>query len=137
MSKRQGNAAKFSALLTATEEAQSLCYMLHCLGYNVPCNGSCQTKVFGDNFGVIQNSQNPAADLSKKHVAISYHVVREAIAACTIEAYWLKGKWNLSDIITKQIPCTEFQKHCDYIFWRPQFHLRNDNCLDVSYEDPA
>ena len=143
MSKRQGSiasstyAAEFSALRTATEEAQSLRYMLRCLGCNVPCDGSCPTKIFGDNFSVIQNSQNPAADLSKKHVAISYHVVREAIAARTIEAYWLKGKWNLSDIMTKQIPRTEFQQHCDYIFWRPQFHLRHDNRLDASYEDPA
>ena len=143
MSKRQGSIAsstypaKFSALHTVMEEAQSLCYMLRCLGCNVPCGGSCPTKVFGDNFIVIQISQNPAADLSKKHVTISYHVVREAIAARTIEAYWLKGKCNFSDIMTKQIPRTEFQKHCGYIFWRPQFHLRHDNRLDASYEDPA
>ena len=141
LSKRQGSiasstyAAEFSGLCTATEEAQSLRYMLRCLGCNVPADGSCPTRVFGDNLSVIQNEQNPAADLSKKHVAISYHVVREAVAAGIIAPFWLKGKWNLSDIMTKQIPASEFRKHCDYIFWRPDFHLHSNNRLDSHYDD--
>ena len=103
-SKRQGSvasstyAAEFSALRTATEEAMSLRYMLRCLGCNIPYDGSCPTKVFNDNFSVVQNSQNPAADLSKKHVAISFHVVREAVAAGIIEPYWISGGFNMSDI---------------------------------------
>mmetsp|Transcript_30752 Transcript_30752/g.36558 ORF Transcript_30752/g.36558 Transcript_30752/m.36558 type:complete len:126 (-) Transcript_30752:187-564(-) len=81
-------AAEFSALRPATEEASSLRYMLRCLGCNVPSDGSSPTRIFGDNLSVIQNAQNPAADLSKKHLAISFHVVREAIAAHIVEAYW-------------------------------------------------
>ena len=139
LSKRQGSiassiyAAEFSALRTATEEAQSLRYMLRCLGCNIPCDGSSPTRIFGDNLSVILNSQNPAADLSKKHVAISFHVVREAVAAGIIEPYWLKGKYNTPDIMTKQIPVTEFKIHCDYIYWRPDFHLHSENRLDDSY----
>ena len=93
MSKHQGAiasstyAAEFSALRTATEEAKSLRYMLRCLGCNVPSDGSCPTNVFGDNLRVILNAQNPAADLSKKHVAMYLHVVREAIAAGIIAPY--------------------------------------------------
>ena len=134
--KRQGSvasstyAAEFAALRTATEEAISLRYMLRCLGCNIPNDGSSATRVFGDNLSVILNAQNPSADLSKKHVAISFHVVREAIAAGIIEAYWLKGEWNLSDIMTKQIPTTAFRKHCDHIYWRPDFHLRTHHNLD-------
>ena len=133
--KRQGciasstYAAEFSALRTATEEAISLRYMLRCLGCNIPTNGKCPTKIFGDNLSVILNAQNPSADLSKKHVAISYHVVREAIAAGIIECYWLPGEFNLSDIMTKQIPCTPFRTHCDFIYWRPDFHIQNKNNL--------
>ena len=143
LSKRQGAiasstyAAEFSALRTATEEAIALRYMLRCLGCNVPTDGSYPTKVFGDNLSVILSASNPAADLSKKHVAISFHTVREAIAARIIEAYWLKGKWNLSDIMTKQIPKHEFRGHCDYIFWRPNFHIRDHNRLDEDYDDEA
>ena len=135
-SRRQGSiasstyAAEFSALCTATEEAVSLRYMLRCLGCNVPVNGHCPTKVFGDNLSVIQNSSNPAADLSKKHVAISFHAVREAVAAGIVEPYWLRGKWNMSDIMTKQIPTTEFRFHCKYLFWSPEFQLYDKNLLD-------
>ena len=122
-------AAEFCALRTATEEAMSLRYMLRCLGCNVPADYSCATKVFCDNFSVIQNSQNPAADLSKKHVAISYHVVREAVAAGIIEPYWIKSGYNMADILTKQLPKPEFKEHCAHIFWQPDFHLRHHNRL--------
>ena len=89
--------------------------------------------MFGDNLSVILNSQNPAADLSKKHVAISFHMVREAVAAGIIEPYWLRNWYNTSDIMTKKIPRTKFKKHCDYIYWRPDFSLKTDNRLDESY----
>ena len=110
-------------------------YMLRCLGCNIGGAGAIPTRIFGDNFSVIQNAQNPAADLSKKHVAISFHVVREAIAAGIIEAYWLKGAWNLSDIMTKQIPTVPFRNHCDYIYWKPDFHIRTNNRLDAIASD--
>ena len=120
-SRRQGSiasstyAAGFSALRTATEEAVSLRYMLRSLGCNVPLDGKYPTKVFGDNLSVIQNSSSPEADLSKKHVAISFHAVREAVAAGIIEPYWLRGKWNMSDIMTKQIPTSEFRFLCKFL----------------------
>ena len=76
---------------TATEDAISIRYMLHCLGCNIPSDKSCPIKIFNDNLSVAQNTQNPAADFSKKHVAISYHVTREAIAAGIIEPYWISG----------------------------------------------
>ena len=85
-SKRQGSIASsayvadFSAIRTDTEEEMSLRYTLRCLGCNVPEDGSCPTKLFIDNLSVVKNCQNPAADLSKKCVAISYHIVREAVA---------------------------------------------------------
>ena len=53
--------------------------MLPCLGYNIPSDGSHLTRIFGDRLALILNAQNPASDLSKKHVVISFHVVREAI----------------------------------------------------------
>ena len=79
---------------------------------------------------MIQNCQNPAADLSKKHVAISFHLVREAIAAGIVAPYWLKGEYNISDIMTKQIPKTPFKDHCKHIFWHPDFHFHSHIRLD-------
>ena len=39
---------------------------------------------FGDNLAIILNVQNPASDLSKKHIEISFHIVRKAITADTL-----------------------------------------------------
>ena len=89
--------------------------------------------MFGYNHSVILNYQNPAADLSKKHIAISFHVVREAIAAGVVEPYWLKGEYNASDILTKKIPRVEFRLHCKFLFWHPDFHLQLNNRLDTNY----
>ena len=97
-------AAEFSALRTATEEAQNLYYTLRCLGYNVPDSGSAPTHIFGDGLSVILNAQNPAADLSKKHVFILCYVVREVVAAGIIKPYWLKRKLNKSDSMSEKIP---------------------------------
>ena len=139
LSKRQSTvasstySAKFSALRTATEEAMNLRYCLRCLGVNIPHDGSCSTKLFGDNLSVILSASNPGHDLSKKHVAISFHVVREAIAAGIVQPYWLKGEYNLSDIMTKQIPSGPFGRHTSYIYWKPDWHLRTQNGLDQHY----
>ena len=62
-------------------------YYLRCLEVNIPADGKSPKKVFGDNLSVVLISANPAHDLSKKHVAISFHTVREAIAAGIIEPY--------------------------------------------------
>jgi hypothetical protein len=83
MSKRQGAiatstySAEFCAMRLATEEAIAIRYMLRSLG--IQLDGP--TKLFGDNMGVIQNASMPEATLQKKHTAISFHHVRECVAA--------------------------------------------------------
>ena len=99
-------------------------YVLHCLGIHIPSNGSALTKVFGDNFSVIQNALDLDATLKKKHVAISFHVVHEAITDGIISPFWLKGEFNLSDIMMKQIAAQPFLGHLASIFWARDFHIR-------------
>ena len=91
--------AKFVAMHSAMEEAISLHYMLHCLGVPV----SQPTNLFGDNYGVIQSASIPDSELKKRHIAISYHFVREAIAAHVINAIWVPTDQNFSDICTKAL----------------------------------
>ena len=134
-SRRQGSiasstyAAEFSALRSATEEAQNLRYMLRCLGIPIPNDGTCPTNIFNDNFAVVNQACDADAELHKKHVAISFHVVREAIASGATRPLWIKGAWNVADIFTKQIGSTDYLSHCDHIFYKPQFHLRQFNRL--------
>lgn len=117
VSKRQSSiasstyAAEFAALRHGTEEAIAMRYILRSFGIPIPADGSCPTRLYGDNFSVITNAQNPEADLHKKHVAISFHVVREAIAAGIIKPYWKHGSSNISDIATKQIDAINFRAH--------------------------
>ena len=63
------------ALKEATEQAINIRYYLRCLGIPIPNDGSYPTKIFGDNFSVIQSASNPKADISKKHVALSFYFV--------------------------------------------------------------
>ena len=104
-------------------------YCLRYLGVNIPVDSTCPNKLFGDNLSVIQSAVNPGHNLNKKHVAISFHVVCEAVAAGIIEPYWIKSENNMSDIMTKQIPCGPFSQHMKYIYWKPNWHLRKHNAL--------
>jgi hypothetical protein len=73
--------------------------MLRCLGIPV----TKPTDLFGDNFGVIQSAEIPEGELKKKHIAISYHYVREAIAAKIVNANWCRSDENFADILTKAL----------------------------------
>ena len=104
-SKRQGciatstYCAEFISMRSAVEEAISIRYMLRCLGIPVQR----PTDLFGDNFGVIQSAELPDGELKKKHIAISYHYVREAIAAKIVNAHWCRSAENFADICTKAL----------------------------------
>jgi hypothetical protein len=91
--------AEFMAMRTAVEEAIALRYMLRCLGVPV----SAPTNLYGDNFGTIQSATIPDGELKKKHIAISYHYVREAIAARIVNAVWIKSYENFADLCTKAL----------------------------------
>jgi hypothetical protein len=59
--------------------------------FGCPINGP--ANVFCDNQGVVKNVSLPESNLSKKHNAINYHVVREAVAAGILRQRSL-GYWS-------------------------------------------
>ena len=91
---------------TATEEVQSVRYMLRCLGVRV----TQASLICGDNQGVVQNCTIPDSLLKKKHVAIAYHKTREATAARMVHPIKMAGFNNYADLCTKAI--------AGKIFWR-------------------
>ena len=106
MSKRQGTiatstyGAEFCAMRTAVEEIQAVRYMLlRCLGVKVKH----ASLICGDNKGVIQNCTIQDSLLKKKHVAIAYHMTREAAAAGMVHPIKTKSGNNFSDILTKAV----------------------------------
>ena len=94
---RSTYSAEFMAMKTAVEEVMSERYMLRCLGVKV----TRLTPILGDNRSVIMNATIPSSLLKKKHVAISYHMTKEATAAEICRPLKTNGKWNFSDICTK------------------------------------
>ena len=67
--------------------------------FGVPVNE--MTYMFGDNQSVITNSTLPHSQLNKRHIALSYHKVREAIASKMLGFFKISGKSNPSDIMSK------------------------------------
>jgi len=118
-SKRQGAiqtstyGAEFSAMRLATEEAHTMRYMLRSLGIRVEK----PTRLYGDNLGVIQNATMPEGTLKKKHVALSYHFVREAVAVNVVSAFKVPGKDNFADVMTKPLERDGFMHHTCGILW--------------------
>ena len=89
--------AEFCAMRTAVEEIISIRYMMRCLGVKVEHS----SVLFGDNLGVVQNATMKESLLKKKHVAISYHKVREAASCGIVHPMKIDGKYNFADVCTK------------------------------------
>ena len=56
-----------------------------------------------DNEAVIKNTTLPSSSLKKKHNAIAYHKIREAVAADIVRVAFINSKMNRSDILTKPL----------------------------------
>ena len=89
--------SEFVALWFATEMIEALRYELRCFG--IPVEGP--AEVFCDNMSVVKNSSIPTSALNKRHNAIYYHKVREALDAGIIEVVCIPGEFNLEDLFTK------------------------------------
>jgi hypothetical protein len=60
-----------------------------------------KSYIFGDNRTVVDSSVVPHAKLHKRHNALSFHRVREAVAAKIVDIYHLSGEYNPADILSK------------------------------------
>ena len=61
-------------------------------------------SILSDNQSVVTNTSDPMSKLNKKHNAIAFHRVREAVAAGWIQVAKVDTKENLADILTKSLP---------------------------------
>ena len=57
--------------------------------------------MFGDNKLVVMSATIPQSILNKRHNMLSYHRVREAIAAKILEFHWSSPSQNRSEILSK------------------------------------
>jgi hypothetical protein len=109
--------SEFVAARIATDQIIDLRITLRYLG--VPVEGS--SILFGDNKSVVTSSTIPHSGLNERHNALSYHRVREAIAAKILKFFHISGSANPADVLSKHTG------HADawpliqpLLFWRGQ-----------------
>jgi hypothetical protein len=89
--------SEFIATKTAIEKSIEDRTLFRYLG--VPIVG--KDYMFGDNESVVNSSTRIDSKLHKRHNALSYHKVREAIAAGFTAYYHVASEHNLADVLSK------------------------------------
>ena len=92
--------SEFVALRIVRDLIMGLRYKLRMFGVTIVGPAS----VLCDNQGVVKNTSLAKSVLSKRHNAINYKVVREAVAAGIIRVDKEDGQTNLADAFTKMLP---------------------------------
>jgi hypothetical protein len=99
--------AEFVACRTAVDQIMDLRHTLRYLG--VPVDSS--SYLFGDNESVVKNGTLPFSTINKRHNILSYHRVREAIAAGIVNFHWIDGKTNPADVLSKHWAYCDAKQH--------------------------
>ena len=77
------------------------------------------TYMFGDNKSVVDSAMIPHHKLNKRHNALSFHRVREAIAAGLISFFHVDGKKNPADVLSKHWAYSDVWCHLQpLLFWQ-------------------
>ena len=85
------------AARTAIEQMKTLKYTLLYLG--VPIMD--KSILVGDNKTVVDSTTQPHSRLARRHLMLSYHYVKEAIATGKYAFVWIDGKDNPADVLSK------------------------------------
>ena len=110
--------SEFVAARIATDQIIDLRTTLRYMG--IPIGDS---YMFGDNQSVVTSSTIPHSKLNKRHNAVSYHRVREAIAAGILKFFHIEGAINPADMLSKHCAYPQFWPLLQPIlFWRADFN---------------
>jgi hypothetical protein len=105
--------AEFLAAHSAVQEILSLRYFLRSFGVPV----SRASRLFGDNMSVLLNITEPDSQLKKKHLCITYHILREGIASHVLEAFYIPSAQNYSDFLTKGLVAPVHDYHTNGLLY--------------------
>jgi Reverse transcriptase (RNA-dependent DNA polymerase) len=120
--------SEFVAARIAADQIIDLRLTLRYLG--VPLEG--KSLLFGDNNSVIISSTLPHSSLKKRHNALSYHRIRECIAAKIFGFYKISGKLNPADIVSKHNGFqTAYPLLKPLLFWRGDINGVFKNEYDI------
>ena len=122
-SKKQGTVetatygSEFVAHRTGTEQIMDIRFTLRYMG--VPIDGP--SWLFWDICLVITSSTIPSSILSKRHNALAYHCVHEAVAGKIIKFCFIASTDNIANIMTKFLHYPVFWPFVEpVLFWKGQ-----------------
>jgi hypothetical protein len=98
--------AEFMAASLAIKEANWLRGFLEEIGV-----APWSVTIHCDNQGCIANLKNPLYSKYTKHIAVSFHFAREAIAKGNVKIQYIESAKNVADILTKPLARPAFQVH--------------------------
>jgi hypothetical protein len=98
--------AEFMAASTAVKEANWLRGFLEEIGVTPWI-----VKIHCDNQGCINHLRNPVYSKYTKHISVSFHFAREAIAKGQVDVRYVPSARNVADIFTKPLTRQVFQGH--------------------------
>jgi hypothetical protein len=105
--------SEFVAARTAAEQIIANRNTLRYLG--VPITGP--SLMFGDNRSVVDSGTIPQSKLNKRHVCLSFHKVREVVAARVLISHWINGKDNPADILSKHWGYSVVSDHLHHLLF--------------------
>jgi hypothetical protein len=91
--------SEFVSGRASTDEVVEFRYNMRMLG--APIDGP--SYLFGDNKSVVDSASIPDFNIKKRHLALAYHRMREAIVAGIIRYHHIEGKENPADVLTKSL----------------------------------
>jgi hypothetical protein len=107
--------SEFIAARTCVDQAVDLRNTLRYLG--VPIRD--KSYMFGDNESVTNSSMQVHAKLHKRHNILSFHRVREAVAAGIVGFYHIPGSTNPADILSKHWGYSQvWEQLRTVLFWK-------------------
>ncbi|KAG7358361.1 hypothetical protein IV203_014949 [Nitzschia inconspicua] len=107
--------SEFVAARTAVEQIIDIRTTLRYLGVPV----STSSMLFGDNEAVVNSSIDPNAKQHKRHTALSFHRVREAIASGMVKFCHVPGNINPADVLSKHWGHSDVWRQLQaLLFWK-------------------
>ena len=120
--------SEFVAARTCVDQIIDLRNTLRYMG--IPVEDRCY--MFGDNESVVNSATTPHGKLHKRHIMLSYHRVREAIASGMIVFTYLPGWLNPADILSKHWSYKAVWRNLKAIlFWQGDTANIDDDCKTI------
>ena len=107
--------SEFVAAKTAIEQIIGIRTALRYMGIEVKG----PTYLFGDNSSVISSSTIPHSQLNRRHMALSFHKVREAIAARIVRFDFINSEDNPADVVSKHWGYQQVGSLIQYLLFLP------------------